>query len=573
MNTSGPLEKTPYILVVDDDASWRTLMRVALERDGYVVHEATDGAEAIDAARRTKADLILMDGAMPGVDGFAACSALRKQADLCKTPILMITMFDDERSVERAFTAGATDYITKPVNWAVLRSRVRRLISEKNGGKHLVAAQHDALTALPDRSLFLDRLGYMLARSRRTNEIFGLAFVDLDDFKLVNDSYGHEFGDRVLRELAERLLASVRESDTVARFGGDEFTLLLHGVGSEHDVSIALQRVIQRIAQPFKVDEREVTITCSIGVALYPTDGEDPKTLLRHADAAMYRAKEQGRNQYHFYTAAMGAKTRLRLTMRKNLQQALEREEFVLYYQPIVSIKERRAVGAEALLYWKDPTLGTVPPTEFLSLADEIGMIDALGAWMLRSACRQGTAWRDRRLRLTVSLSRKQLLQHDLVRRTKQILEDTGLPPSALDIDLAERALLESSERRLPVVQELKSLGVGLWVDEFGAGYSSITHLKRLPVDGVRLGAALVAGIPGQEEYTAVAAAMLAVAASLKLQAAAKNVETPAQLEFLRTHGCELVQGAYLGAPVPADELPPLIDSKRIAALLDQAAG
>ncbi len=560
MSASGATNGEPLILVVDDDPATRLMLRRALERDGYRVEEADDGAAALERYERIGPDLILMDAVMPGVDGFTACARLQRLPQGHLTPVLIITGLDDEESVNRAFESGASDYIQKPIRWAVLRRRVRRMLTESRAERHVNhLAYHDALTDLPNRRLFADQLEQRTDLARRKGQPLALLFLDLDRFKLVNDSLGHEMGDLLIQSVAQRLSGAVRKSDIVGRLGGDEFTVIVEGVTSAQDAALIAQKLIDTLSEPFTLDSREIFVTASVGIALYPFDGDQSGTLLKNADTAMYRAKERGRNGYQFYTAEMSARAMERLALENNLRRALERDELLLHYQPQVRLDSGDLIGLEALVRWNHPDLGLVPPGEFIPLAEETGLIVPVGEWVLRQACRQARAWREagrETLRVAVNLSGRQLRQQNLVEVIRQILEESDLPPGGLELELTESSIMHKDKLTISTLWALHEMGIRLSIDDFGTGYSNLGYLKRFPIDTLKIDRSFVRDITADPDDAAITTAIIAMAHNLKIDVVAEGVETEEQKAFLRERGCDAIQGFLIGRPMPAESWP-----------------
>ncbi len=416
-------------------------------------------------------------------------------------------------------------------------------------------ANHDTLTGLASSNLLDDRLGQALAYAERYGHQVWIVCIDLDRFKFVNDTLGHKSGDLVLRLVSERLQNAVREMDTVARLGGDKFVLVLSEASDEKLSSTAVQRLMDAVAPPFRLEGYEFFLTCSIGIAIYPADGADPETLIKHADIAMYRAKELRGNNFQFYTEGMNARALERLRIEGALRTALERNEFLLHYQPQVDLRTGRVVGMEALLRWQHPELGMIPPVRFIGLAEEIGLIVPIGAWVMRAACIQNKAWQDAglgHLRVAVNLSARQFYQENLVASVAAMLEETGLEPAFLEIELTESMVMTDVERTIGILRGLKELGVHLSIDDFGTGYSSLSYLKRFPIDLLKIDQSFVRDITIDPDDAAIVTSIISLAHSLRLCVTAEGVETAAQLAYLQRHGCDLIQGYYFSTPMPA---------------------
>jgi len=420
-------------------------------------------------------------------------------------------------------------------------------------------AQHDALTDLPNRVLLLDRLSQALARARWHERNVAVMFIDLDRFKTINDTLGHEIGDRLLQRLGERLGRCVREGDTIARFGGDEFVILLDDIASEHDISAVAQKLLQAFAPPFEIDRQYLYVTASIGVSVFPSDGEDPGTLLKHADIAMYRAKERGKNTWQLYSADMSARAFERLSLETSLRHALERNEFRLHYQTQVDAATGAVVGVEALLRWQHPELGMVMPADFIPLLEETGLIVPVGEWVLQAACEQLRAWQAAglRLRMAVNISPRQFHAPGLTTAVERILGACECRPESLELEITENAILQDVVATEDTFHALRMLGVNIAIDDFGTGYSSLSYLRRFPVDTLKIDRAFVRDVPGDADDSAIIAAIIALAQSLKLDVIAEGVETEAQREFLQLSGCRLMQGYMFSRPVPAAQLTP----------------
>ncbi|MGE0082550.1 MAG: putative bifunctional diguanylate cyclase/phosphodiesterase, partial [Thiohalomonadaceae bacterium] len=426
-------------------------------------------------------------------------------------------------------------------------------------------AHYDVLTDLPNRLLFNDRLAHSMERAQRTGARVALLFLDLDHFKNVNDTLGHEFGDKLLRVIAERLRSAVREQDTVARLGGDEFTVVLEHLARVQDAGVVANKILEAVAHPVNLQGHELFVRASIGISIFPDDGRDVQTLLRNADAAMYRAKEHGRNTYQYYTPELTVASIERLDLENALRRALERGELFLQYQPQVAIPSGRIVGAEALLRWNHPTKGLIPPSQFIPLAEDAGLMVLIGAWVIETACMQLRVWRDEGLplrRMAVNLSGQQITRGELVETVGNILERTGVDPADLELEITESFVMAHLGDGLDTLYGLKRLGITLAIDDFGTGYSSLAYLKRLPIDRLKIDRSFVHDIPADRDDMAIAATIIAMAHNLDLQVIAEGVEQPAQVDFLGRHRCDEVQGYLYGKPLSAADFRALFGSR-----------
>ncbi|WP_049278039.1 sensor domain-containing protein [Pseudomonas putida] len=436
-------------------------------------------------------------------------------------------------------------------------------ISERKASEQRIhrLAYYDALTHLPNRTLFQDRLYNALQQAERQKAWVVLMFLDLDRFKPINDSLGHAAGDRMLKDMALRLLACVDDDDTVARMGGDEFTLLLQPrptreMALNRAIHVA-ENILGSLVRPFVLENREFFVTASIGIALSPQDGSELSQLMKNADTAMYHAKERGKNNFQFYQAEMNASALERLELESDLRHAMEQNEFILYYQPQFSGDGKRLTGAEALLRWRHPTRGLVPPGDFIPVIEELGLVVDVGDWVLREASRQLKAWHKAKVRVpkvSVNISARQFSDGQLGTRIANILEESGLPPACLELELTESILMREVNEALQILASLKNLGLSIAVDDFGTGYSSLNYLKQFPIDVLKIDRTFVDGLPEGEQDAQIARAIIAMAHSLNLAVIAEGVETHEQLEFLREHGCDEVQGYLFGRPMPAHQ-------------------
>ena len=441
------------------------------------------------------------------------------------------------------------------VIWGICRD-----ISERKQAQEQLhhLAHHDLLTGLPNRLLFLDRLQQAKALGKRLKQQVAVLFLDLDRFKIVNDSLGHSVGDKLLQEVAGRLSGCVREIDTVARMGGDEFTVLLGSLHAQEEVEKIAGKILKELAKPMLIESKELFITTSIGIAVYPRDDSATVGLVKKADVAMYGAKSLGRNNYQFYSPAMDRHADQRLVLESSMRRALERDEFTLYYQPKVDIHSSRVIALEALVRWQHPELGLLPPNDFIPLAEETGLILPIGEWVLRRACEQNRLWQQQglpKIPVAVNLSGHQLQQKDLVASVRNILQSTGLEPCYLELEVTETVIMQNPDFAAAVLNELRVIGIRLAIDDFGTGYSSLAHLKRFCVDSLKIDKSFVRDVDSNSTDAAIATAIIAMGASLKMEVIAEGVETEGQLAFLRKHMCHTIQGYLFSRPVPPEEI------------------
>ncbi len=664
------------ILIADDSKLIRSTIREFLENEGYRVIEAENGMEALSLFAKQKPDIVLMDFVMPIMDGAIACAKLQELPDGNQTPVIMITSLEDETSVNLAFEAGATDYISKPINWAVLRQRLNRLLRAKhteitlnqseafassiinhaiegiltidmNGiigyinpaaekifnymsheviGKNInilipelyyrhynnkdindtfknknmeifgkkkdgsvlpieltisnfkvrdkyfftiimrditerkryeemikYQAFYDTLTDLPNRILLKERISHEISRANHTKQKLGVMYLDLDRFKLVNDTLGHDIGDKLLKTTAERLKKCISANDTVSRIGGDEFIILLPEIIHEENIGKIAHKILETIREPLIIDEHELYLTISIGVTIYPNDGQDDETLLTNADVAMYRAKEKGKNNFQLYTPSLNAKALERLEMENSLRRALEYNEFVIHYQPKVNTKTENIIGMEALIRWQHPKWGLVPPDKFIPLAEETGLIVPIGTWVLHNACAQNKALQNAGmppLTVAVNLSARQFELQDLAKIVSEALEETGLEPKYLELEITESIAMQNIEHTLKMINKLKEMGVKFSIDDFGTGYSSLSQLNSFAVNKLKIDRSFVSKIDGEKNNSIIASTVLALGKSLELGIVAEGVENIEQVNFFKENMCDEMQGFFFGKPM-----------------------
>ncbi len=469
-----------------------------------------------------------------------------------RSEIRIIRRDGEERWLD--YSAGIVEYGGKP---AVMGTAFD--ITERKRAEAQIAslAFQDTLTGLPNRLLFNDRLAQAILQAQRRGRRLGVLFLDLDRFKVINDSLGHNVGDKLLQALARRIAHSLRSEDTVARLGGDEFTLLLPNVGRVEDVALVAEKLLESLRRPVRIDDSELYVTASVGISMFPDDGDSPEALVKNADTAMYRAKELGRDNCQLYAAGMNATAVERLAMETSFRKALAREELVLYYQPILDLRSGEPVGVEALLRWNRPGVGLVSPMDFIPMAEATGLILPVGPWLLKTACRQVRRWHEQLrpgLRLAVNLSARQFQQADVAGFIERAVRAANFPVECLDLEITESWAMQNADAAILTMRELQALGISLSIDDFGIGYSSLSYLKRFPIDKLKIDRSFVHDLLTDPEDAAIVVAVIALAHSLQLKVVAEGVETEEQRLFLADNGCDQAQGYLFGPPLPADE-------------------
>ncbi len=709
----------PLLLVVDDDLGSLIMAEEVLDEAGFRVEQAENGQQALDFCEHQIPDMIIMDVIMPKMNGFEACAAIRATDWGEHIPILMVTGLEDINSINQAYEVGATDFLTKPINFFLLPHRVRYMLRAKETADKLRASQnmldhaqriaqlghwewdrttrrvnwsrscgelistenftqnksmtalhefihsddledvsnsfhsavteahhyqvefrlqvpgnvekvmkmqaepqldesgkcitmlgtlqditerhntqqqihnlafYDHVTSLPNRALLQQRLTNTLERSKRYATMFAVLFLDLDRFKQVNDTLGHDAGDNLLFQVSERLTQSLRESDmiarsssdenaarhTIARLGGDEFVVLLTEIQKAEDAARVAQRIAKQIAQGYEIKGSAVSISTTIGISVYPTDGEDAEALLKNADIAMYHAKKKGRNRFEFYSKEINQKAQERFSLEQDLRKSITNQDFRLVYQPKLSCKTGSVCGVEALVRWDHPDYGPISPMDFITLAEETELIIPLGEWITESACRQVKEWHDKGmtdLHVSVNCSSIQLMKADIPALLVSVLERTGLAPEFLEIELTESLLLEDVERGIEIIGDLKATGIMTSIDDFGTGYSSMSYLRRLPVDKLKIDQSFIREIGVQKTDAAIVDAILTLARHLDLSVVAEGVETQPQMDFLLAHGASEMQGYFFSKPLRPEEFEQWLQDRTKSAPVLQQAG
>jgi diguanylate cyclase (GGDEF)-like protein len=576
------LIKNPRVLIIDDDQHIRGLLLNILGKN-YDCSEAESAEQALMALAESQFDLVISDIQMGGMSGLELVPQVHSIAPDC-----VVLMVSGESSIESAIAAmraGAFDYIMKPFNMSHLEAAVERalrqaaLLQEKQIYKDRIEtmlrertaevdrlAYYDTLTDLPNRTLFEDRLIQALAVGQRSNQALAILFVSLDQLKKVNDTLGHALGDLLLKEVASRLRLCVTEGDTVARFGGKEFAILLTTIGQTRDVLEVVGTIREVLKPSFDLNGQELFGTASMGISFFPLDGADSQSLLKNAGAALYRAKTAGGDNYQFYTADMHAIASKRLALETSLRQAIENGELLLHYQPRVEVDSLRITGVEALVRWQNPLLGLVSPADFIPLAEDTGLILPIGDWVLREACRQNKAWQDEgfaAMRVGVNISALQLQRQDLAESVIQILEETQLAPEFLELELTESSIMSNAKATIAVLTKLQTMGVTISIDDFGTGFSSLSYLKRLPIDALKIDQSFVREVSTDQDDAALVMAIITLAHNLRLRVVAEGVETEEQWRFLHLLKCDEIQGFLFSRPLTPDRLEQLLTSHR----------
>jgi diguanylate cyclase (GGDEF)-like protein len=606
------------ILIVDDIPENLKLLHKMLSTQGYRIRQANNGLMALQAAKAQPPNLILMDIKMPGMSGFEVCQKLKGLEETREIPIIFLSVLNEVSDKLKAFELGAADYITKPFHIQEVLARVHYQIMRQNTNQDLIqlnaelednikartaeleaqiqqaekikqelqasneqlkqeiiqrqqaqeqllySASHDPLTKLPNRLWFVENLNQEIERSQQDpNYLFAVLFLDCDRFKVINYSFGHLAGDKLLIELVHRLqqaLGSVGSVDTLSRFGGDEFTILLQNVTDIDQVTEVAQNLLNCLIVPFQLDEYEIFISAAIGIVLGDSDYEDPEYLLRDADTAMYRAKSLGECRYQVFDTAMHTLARQRFQLETDLRLAVERQEFFLNYQPIISLETGIITGFEALVRWHNPLTGWISPGEFIPPAEDTGLIVPIGLWVMREACRQLKAWQDEMnqsddwpqlsLTMSVNLSVKQFSQPNLIAKIDEIIRETGLPSEKLKLEITESAIMDNAETARLILEELRSRKIKLSIDDFGTGYCSLSYLHRFPVDHLKIDRSFISRIGNHGENHEIVEAIINLAKNLGMTAIAEGVETEQQLQLLRKLGCYEGQGYFFAKPL-----------------------
>lgn len=555
--------------MVDDEPIMMELVATYLQEHGYNNFVAVErSVEAMQKLAEVSPDLLLLDLNMPEVSGFDILKAVRSQPEYKHLPVIVLTSSTDAESKLSALELGATDFLAKPVDPSELILRSRNILTVKAYQDRL--ENYDDLTGLPNRKLFLDRLSWVLEKQIDNRGGLAVLNVALDRFKQVNDSLGPKAGDQILKEVAERLASMLRALggndkqrdgqsawSNISRLSGDEFSILLPGVLHASDSSAIARKILESFEKPFQAGGQEIYLTCSIGIAHAPEDGEESDLLLKAATAATAYAKSDGGNQSRFYAKEINEESRKKLRLEGDLRRAREENQLSLHYQPKINALTGRIVGAEALIRWKHPELGQLPPGQFIPLAEETGLIIPIGDWILREACQQAADWRAQGLgdiKVSVNVSAKQFRHALLASAVLESLNASELPPELLVIEITESLVMDDIDTKLLILNELRGLGVSLSMDDFGTGYSSLSYLQKLPIDELKIDRSFLVDIPENSGGLSIVKAIIALAKSLDLSTVAEGVERFEQVDTLVDHGCCIIQGWYFAKAMPAEE-------------------
>jgi diguanylate cyclase (GGDEF)-like protein len=607
MNYTQLSSDTKNILVVDDTVANLRVLSANLTERGYQVRCTKNGSMALIAAQKEPPNLILLDIKMPEMDGYEVCQQLKDDARTCDIPVIFLSALDDVFDKVKAFAVGGVDYITKPfqieevivriehqlalqaakVQIAQLNANLEQKVEQRTAElervinrlnqeiaqhkqtqeKLLHQALHDALTGLPNRTLFMEYLQKAIQRQKRNKDyLFAVFFIDLDRFKTINDSWGHAVGDRLLVAISNILKGCCREVDTVARLSGDEFAILLEDLHDLQNAIVVSERLLDKLTSPIHIDEHKLFSGASIGIVFGTTNYQNGVELLRDADIAMYRSKALGKGRYTIFEREMYDRTVHLSQIEMDLRYALEREEFLLYYQPIVSLTTDKTIGFEALIRWQHPEKGLIFPGDFISIAEDTGLIVPMGEWVLRSACQQLCAWQEKfpqssSMQIGINLSNKQIKQFDFVDKLAKILDDTGLQGENLRLEFTETMLMDRGEKTIELLAQLKQQKIQLSIDDFGTGYSSLSYLHSFPIDALKIDRSFVSGIDTESKNSQIVQTIITLAHSLGIKAIAEGVETPAQLARLKNLGCDEAQGYLFSKPVSAQQAEAMVAS------------
>ncbi len=566
--------KQRTILAIDDDPTSLKRLQILIQNIGFIPLTENNPHKGIETAIQEQPDIILLDIMMPDIDGFEVCRRLKADPVTADIPILFQSAMNETEDVIRGLDLGAVDYVTKPIEIGELRARIGSVCRTLDlMDKMTEQANTDSLTGLPNRTFLMKRLKDSIINTGSTeNRLFGLLCLDIDRFKSINDNLGHQYGDQLLIEMSRRLKSCVKADDTVARMGGDEFVVLLDNIDNFSEAINVANKIKYSLARPITLDNNEFSTTTSIGIVVYASGDVEPEVLIRNADTAMYRAKELGKDRCELFDHEMQKKVQHRINLQQALKRAIEQQEFLLNYQPIVEMETGNLKGFEALVRWNDPEHGIVSPLDFIPLAEETGLIVPIGKWVLEEAAGQLKAWHDRYsmpkpLSMSINLSVKQLACKDIISQINDILRKTQVNPSSLNIEVTESLFIEDAYAAMSTLLEMKDIGIGLSLDDFGTGYSSLSYLYQMPLDILKIDRSFVDKMLNNSESASIVQTIVMLARNLKLNIVAEGIETTGQLGYLKDLGCQYGQGYHFSRPLSADDTEKYIEKSVSAAV------
>lgn len=550
----------PILLIVDDQVTDLRVLSTAV-KDLAEVYIAQNGQQALEIARQFRPDVVLLDIEMPGMSGFEVCRALKSDPELLDAAVIFVSAHTQTADELLALECGGVDFIQKPLNVPVARARIKAHIALRKEAKRL--ANHDALTGLPNRILLQDRTEQALQKARRNHGRVAMLLLDLDNFKVINDSMGHSVGDLVLQEVASRLSRSLRLEDTVSRQGGDEFILLLPEVVSFDAVGDFAERVLATISSPFSIQANRYDLCASIGISVFPEDSCDVESLYRHADAAMYQAKLSGRNRYCFFSSHIESSLRARHLLERHMRSALEEGVFEVFYQAKIDARYHRIIGMEALIRWRNHDGVLISPADFIPLAEETGLIIPIGKYVLLQACKDTRVLREQGhdISISVNISAVQFREASFLDMVKSILVESGLEARFLELEITEGVLAREIDNARETLFLLKNLGVRISIDDFGTGYSSLAYLKRFPIDVLKIDQSFVRDMLTDKSDSAIIEAIIKLGQALGLELVAEGVETQEQADTLLRQGCQIMQGYLYCRPIPFSQISSFLSS------------
>ncbi len=555
------------ILIADDSKTNLVFTTSCLEKLGHEVLPVDSGQKALEVFKESHPDLVILDVVMEGMDGFETASKIRAINTTDWIPIIFLSANVDDESIKKGIDAGGDDYITKPFSEITLAAKIKAMQRISDMRQKLIdtssqlerLSSTDTLTGLYNRFQFDRSLVERLSEAERHRRLMGLMFIDLDNFKLINDTFGHHIGDLLLKEVARRLKNSLRKENFLARIGGDEFTVILSDAESIENVGLVAQKMLDALSVDFYLEKHNIRIGASIGLACFPVEGTTKDNLLKHADMAMYHAKAMGRNNYQYFNEELNEKYRHHISIEYALKFALERKEIFLTYQPIYNITTHHIVGLEALLCWKHPKFGMISPSIFIPIAEETGLITTIGNWVFRTTCEQAKKWnldKYKNFKLAINLSSHQLIQEDFLEMVIDVLKNTNIPPSLLELELTETTIMsQRTDVYKNIINELHDLGVSIAIDDFGTGYSSLTRLKDLSIDTLKLDQDFVQDVTTDINSAIIVNCLIALGKNLDLKVIAEGIENENQLQFLQSKGCLYGQGYLLSRPINVDNM------------------